>query len=86
MLQLNQSNQGIILTQSMKAALKHWYKKRFIKGESTMDLMASAHDNESRRALSIVALLDVGTMHMSGLMDAEEFQFIQVCHDFLCSK
>lgn len=86
MLPSNQTNQDVILKQSMKAALKHWYKKRFIKGESTMDLMASVHDNESRRALSIVALMDVGTMNMTGLMDAEECQFIQVCHNYLCNK
>lgn len=71
------------LSRSMKMALKHWYQKRYVNGKDTSELMDTVHDNEARRALSIVALLDVGTMNLSGLMDVEEFQFIQTCHSYL---
>jgi hypothetical protein len=71
------------LTRSMKSLLRHWYRKRFVLRQQTSALMEKATDQEDRRALGIVALLDVDSMAMTGLMDAEELQYVQICHAYL---
>lgn len=72
-----------LLTRSMKSLLRYWYRKRFVQRQQTCQLMETVSDQEDRRALGIVALLDVDALTMTGLMDAEELQYVQICHAYL---
>ncbi len=77
------SNTGKSLTKAMKALLRHWYRKRFVLRLRTSELMETVSSHEDRRALGIVALMDVDALTMTALMDSEEFQFVQSCHAYL---
>lgn len=69
----------------MKSLLRYWYQKRFVHRHQTSQLMETVTDQQDRRALGIVALLDVDTMTMTALMDAEELKYVQICHAYLDS-
>ena len=71
------------LSNNMKSLLCHWYRQRVVRKKSTTALMEKIDNPSDKRALGIVALLDVDSIVMSGLMDAEELQFVQVCHSYL---
>jgi hypothetical protein len=71
------------LTLSMKSLLRHWYRKRFVNCQHTIELMKATSGPMDIKALGIVALLDVDSVMMAGLMDDEEWQFVQTCHAYL---
>lgn len=87
MQQLKQvTGHGSSLTRATKSLLRFWYRKRFVRHQDTSMLMETISDYEDRRALSIVALLDVDKVTMTGLMDAEELQFVKMCHSYLTGR
>jgi len=71
------------LTHAMKVRLKRWYQKRFVQKACTSELMETVQTSSDRKALGIVALMDVDAMTLTNLMDPEEFRFIQSCHAYL---
>ncbi|GEM_PF-898013 len=79
----NESDSNCTLTLSMKSLLRHWYRKRFVHRQHTIELMNATSGPMDTKALGIVALLDVDSVMMAGLMDAEEWQFVQTCHAYL---
>ena len=88
------SEERALLTRSMKKLLRYWYHRRFLLSQQTTQLMDLASDQENRRALGIVALLDVEAMTMTALLDVEamtmtalldveELQYVRICHTYL---
>ena len=77
------SEERALLTRSMKKLLRYWYHRRFLLSQQTTQLMDLASGQENRRALGIVALLDVEAMTMTALLDVEELQYVRICHTYL---
>lgn len=74
------------LSSGMKTLLRYWYRRRVIQNNSTATLMATIDNPRHKKALGIIALLDVDSLVLSRLMDADELGFVQNCHRYLRTR